>query len=203
MAVAEKTKARVSQERLVEAAADIANREGLEELSMTALASALGVRTPSLYSHVEGIEDVKRLLALYGLEKFDRWLARSALGKASEDAARAIFRGYLDFVRNNPGVYAAMVPTPPKGDRVWNEAKDRVTLTTLAALQGYGLSGDAEIHALRGLRSLAHGFASLEMSGALKNPVDREESYEWLVSIFLEGLKQKAREARPAKGGRK
>ena len=57
-----------------------------------------------------------------------------------------------------------------------------------AALSCDRLGGDEEIHALRGLRSLVHGFAALEMRGALKHPVDREASFAWLIEMFIAGL---------------
>jgi AcrR family transcriptional regulator len=202
VAVVRHLRQRVDRERLIEAAAEIANRDGLDGLSMTALATALGVRTPSLYSHVEGIADVKRLLALYGLALIEEQLTRAALGKAAEDAARAMFHAHRAFATGNPGVYAATLPTPPAEDREWNEAKDCVAATILTALEGYGFSRIEKIHAMRGLRSLAHGFASLEMSGALKNPVDRQESYDWLISIFLAGLEKQSQKNRLQRKGR-
>jgi len=42
----------------------LANRRGFDGLSMNELAQALGIRTPSLYWHVAGIDSVKRALAL-------------------------------------------------------------------------------------------------------------------------------------------
>jgi hypothetical protein len=57
-------------------------------------------------------------------------------------------------------------------------------------MQEYGLQGAEAIHALRGLRSLVHGFASLEASGALKHPVKRDESFAWLVESFLAMLEK-------------
>ena len=38
---------------------------------------------------------------------------------------------------------------------------------------------------------VAHGFAALEGSGAFMNPVDRDESFGWLVDVFLAGLSSK------------
>lgn len=199
-----KMRMRVDKERLVEAAAQLVNRNGLESLSMNELALALGVRTPSLYSHVDGLDAVRRLLALRGLEALDRRIARAALGKASADAVRAVFHAFRDSARENPGISAAALPTPPHTDREWNAAKNQITGTILAALHGYGLEGDDEIHALRGLRSIAHGFVSLETSGALKNPVDRDQSYEWLIEAFLAGLDgMKKAKSRTQKGGGK
>jgi AcrR family transcriptional regulator len=185
---------KVDQVRLVEAAVALVNRGGLDALSMNELASALGVRTPSLYSHVEGIDDVKRLLALHGLAEIDRRVSRIALGKSSADAVRAVVHAYRACALASPGVYMAALPTPPKGDRAWNAAKDRIFDTLRRVLHGFGFEGDEEIHATRGLRSLAHGFVSLELSGALKHPVDREESLEWLISVFIDGLEARAKQ---------
>ena len=37
--------------------------------------------------------------------------------------------------------------------------------TVLAVLASYSLSGQEAVHAARGLRSIAHGFATLEVAG--------------------------------------
>ena len=63
------------------AAAERVNRHGLASLSMSELAAALDVKTPSLYAHVTGIDEVKRMLALRGLADMENCLARAALGK--------------------------------------------------------------------------------------------------------------------------
>ena len=57
-------KARVDRERVLVAASELANRHGLDQLSMSELALALGIRTPSLYTHVAGLSELHRLLAL-------------------------------------------------------------------------------------------------------------------------------------------
>jgi AcrR family transcriptional regulator len=176
---------KVDLARIRQEASTLANEHGLDGLSMNGLAEALNVRTPSLYSHVAGIDDVKRLLAIHGLEELERGAARATIGRSGRDAVRALLNGYRNFVRKNPGVYAATLPTPPPEDTEWRAAMERLSETCKAALQGYGLRGPESIHALRGLRSLAHGFASLEAIGALKNPVNRDESFDWLVNAFL------------------
>src|ERR1700731_575530 len=178
--------------RIRDTACILANRHGLEGLSMGDLAKALNIRPPSLYSHVAGIDDVKRLVALHGLAELEQGVARATIGKSGPEAVRALLHGYRNFVRKNPGVYAAAVPTPPREDAEWSAAVDRLTETCLATMQGYGLRGPAAIHALRGLRSLVHGFVSLESSGALKHPVNRNDSFEWLVESFLAALEKMA-----------
>lgn len=186
---------KVSLARIRQEAGALANRHGVDGLSMNDLAGALNVRTPSLYSHVSGIGDVKRLLALGGLAELDQLIARATVGKSGPDAVRALLGSYRDFARRNPGVYAATIPTPPRDDAEWSAAGERLAATCRAVLQGYGFEGAELVHALRALRSLVHGFVSLEASGALKHPVSRDDSFNWLVEAFLATLDAAA--ARP------
>ena len=50
-------------ERVVDAAAGIADAEGLEAVTLARVAGELGVRAPSLYNHVDGRDDVLRAIA--------------------------------------------------------------------------------------------------------------------------------------------
>lgn len=184
---------RLDKEKVLATAAEMADREGLEKLSLTTLATVLGIRTPSLYTHIASLGELQRLIGLRGLAELNDRVARAALGKSSEDAERSVALAYRDYVHEHPGVYAATLPTAPESDQEWGEAKDRIMETLGLALKGLGLKGDEEIHVVRGLRSLVHGFATLEISGSFKNPVDRDESFEWILSIFLAGLKRKSR----------
>lgn len=179
---------RVDRDVVIATAADLVNRNGLASLSMGELATALGLKTPSLYAHVTGIDEVKRLLALRGLAAMETALAHAALGKTASSAVRALLFAYLEFVRTNPGVYEATFPAAPLDDLEWTAAARKIQATNRAVLAGLGLSPEEEIHLQRGMRSLAHGFAVFEASGAFRNPVDRDESFSWLVDVFLCGL---------------
>jgi hypothetical protein len=52
------------------------------------------------------------------------------------------------------------------------------------------LNGDDAIHAVRALRSLVHGFATLEVSGGFGIPLDLDESFHRLVDLFIAGIQQ-------------
>ncbi len=81
----------------------------------------------------------------------------------------------------NPGLAEATVAAPPKRDRAWNAAADRVVKTYLLVLQGSGLDETSALHALRGLRSAIHGFATLERHGGFGLPLDVDQSFEWML----------------------
>jgi AcrR family transcriptional regulator len=190
---------KVDIDRIRNEASALANRNGIDGLSMNDLAATLGIRTPSLYAHVEGIAEVRRLLAIGGLRELEQGIARVTAGKSGPDAVRALMIGYRNYARKNPGVYSAMLPKVPQTDPEWREAMDRLMQTLLASLHGYQLEGVEATHVLRGMRALVHGFVSIESTRTQGHPVSRDSSFAWLVDAFLrmlEPFKIRAQQAR-------
>ena len=186
-------RAGLSREAVVEAAASLADEEGLEGVTLAELASRLGVRTPSLYNHVAGLEGLRRELALLGTRELGRRLGRAAVGKTTDEATFAMAQAYRDFVKERPGLYAATVrsyrlsaPEDPELAAAEGEALEVV----LAVLASYGLSSEEAAHAARGLRSVAHGFATLEVAGGFGIPLDLDESFRRLLRAFTAGLRE-------------
>ena len=52
------------------------------------------------------------------------------------------------------------------------------------------LSEEEAIHAIRSLRSIVHGFSSLEVAGGFGMPVDLDASFHWLIHLFIAGLQR-------------
>ena len=52
-------RAGLDAEAVVAAAAALADEDGLAELTLARLAAALGIRTPSLYAHVDSLGDLR------------------------------------------------------------------------------------------------------------------------------------------------
>jgi hypothetical protein len=68
----------------------------------------------------------------------------------------------------------------------------------LAVVGSFGMHGEDGLHAVRGLRSLVHGFASLEIAGGFGLPLDCDESFRRLVEILILGLQRLASEKNEA-----
>ena len=58
-----------------------------------------------------------------------------------------------------------------------------------AMLHGYGLDPDDEVHALRMLRSMLHGFATIEADGGFRFDADVDDSFIWTVNLIDAGLR--------------
>jgi AcrR family transcriptional regulator len=173
---------------LAAGAAELADQNGWSELTLAAVAARFGVRQPSLYKHVSGLAELRRDVALLGGLELDSELAAAAVGKSGVDALQAMADTYRTFAKKHPGRYAASVVAPAPGDTEYEQAAIQLLHTLSAVLGQYGLSGDDEIHAIRGLRALLHGFVSLEAAGGFAMPLDLDESYHRLVDGFAASL---------------
>jgi AcrR family transcriptional regulator len=188
-------KAGLDHAAVVQAAAALADTAGLGQLTLADLAARLGVRTPSLYNHVAGLPGLRRDLALLGTRELCARLSRAAIGKSGDAAVQAICQAYRAFVNERPGLYAATVRSSLLSDHPdpeLNSAQQDTVDVVVMVLSAYDLSGADAIHAVRGLRSVVHGFATLEASGGFGIPLDLDISFQRLIQIYIAGLRAQA-----------
>jgi AcrR family transcriptional regulator len=178
----------LNTELVVDAAARLADAEGLENLTLKRLADALDVRPPSLFSHVEGLADLRRQLQLRALREMAARCGRAAIGRAGDEAVLAAATAARDFAREHPGLYAASLGAPPAGDRELNEAAAQFIGIFFDAMRQYGFQRSDAVHAVRGLFSTVHGFIMLERPGTFAMPVDVDESFRWLIDRYIAAL---------------
>ena len=183
-------RAGLDQETVVEAAAKLVDEEGIEQLSLGRLAERLGIRTPSLYNHVAGLPGLKHDLALYCLRDVLNRLLRATIGKSRAEAIFAFADAYRAYARKTPGRYALTLQAPDPGDRELQAVAQQIIEVALVILEPYKLSEEEAIHAIRGLRSIVHGFISLEAAGGFAMPVNLDVSFHWLINVFVAGLDQ-------------
>ena len=181
-------RAGLDQEAVVEAAAKLVDEEGIGQLSLGRLAERLGIRTPSLYNHVAGLPGLKHDLALYCLRDVLDRLLHATIGKSRAEAIFAFANAYRAYARKTPGRYALTLQAPDPEDRELQAVAQQIIEVALVILEPYKLSEEEAIHAIRGLRSIVHGFISLEGAGGFAMPVDLDASFHWLINVFVAGL---------------
>jgi AcrR family transcriptional regulator len=178
----------IDRAQVVAVAAELADAAGLEALTLAAVAARLEVKLPSLYNHIDGLPGLRHALALLGLRQLYERMSQAAVGKAGGTALLAIGQAYRAYIMDHPGVYMATVRAPAADDRELEQASQAIIGVLLAVLEPYGLDEAAAIHAVRGLRSIVHGFATLELAGGFGLPLDRDESFLRLLRAFVAGL---------------
>ncbi|MFF4619272.1 TetR/AcrR family transcriptional regulator C-terminal domain-containing protein [Nonomuraea jabiensis] len=143
----------MTRERIVRAAIEIADAEGLPDLTMRGLADRLGMATMSLYRHVAGKDDLVLLMIEAVIDEFplpeeppDGWRA------GLETSARLQWAGY----RAHPwmaGVTSLTRPLP-------SASLLRHTEWVMAALAGTRLDATAKMHVHTLVYSYVQGIAA-------------------------------------------
>jgi AcrR family transcriptional regulator len=182
-------KAGLARGDVLEVAAALADREGLAAVTLSRVAAELGVRSPSLYAHVDGLPGLRRLLALRGAAAIRDALAGAVAGRSGPAALRAAAHAFRDVIRAHPGLYAATLPTPPAADdpELYAALADAARPLVDAAAAA-GLAGPAAVHATRAIRAAVHGFADLDRAGGFGQPVAVEDSFAVLVDALVAAL---------------
>jgi AcrR family transcriptional regulator len=174
---------------VVYAASAIADEGGIESLNLAALAKRLGVRPPSLYHHVDGLDKLRRELAIHGAGALKDAFAAAARGLRGKKALVAIARAYRTFARRHPGQLAAMLPAPRSQDDVeLHQALEAPVAEITRILTDLGIPGDDAVHVVRALRSYLHGFVELERHGGFGSPQKIDTSFELGLELFVCGI---------------
>jgi len=181
-------RAGLSAESVTAAAAELADAEGLDAVTLAALAARLGVRPPSLYAHVAGLADLRARIAARGAGQLAERLQAAAAGRAGTEALSAFAEAYREYAREHPGEYAALQRVPGRNPRA-AEASERAVAVVVAVLAGYGLEGERALHATRAIRSALHGFVLLEAEEGFGLALDVDQSFAELVALLDRGLR--------------
>lgn len=188
---------------LAEAVADDGGPGGFDALTLAAVASRAGVAVPSLYKHVDGLPDLRREVALRGVEHFTahvRSAVASTGARRRADALRTAGRAMRAYALDHPARYAAVQAAPALGDlpdgrlsaasaqavAVLAEALRDAVPTRAGATDG--AASDAEVHVVRLVRAAVHGFVDLELRGGFALPQDRDATFERLLDVLVTGL---------------
>jgi AcrR family transcriptional regulator len=186
-------KERLNRAVVVRAAAELIDGDGGSEMTLADLAAHLNVRTPSLYNHISGVDDLQAGVALFGTEELSKRIARAAIGRSGDAALWAIASAYREFAKERPRLYQATLRAPASSEPSRIVASNDIIDVLKVVLEPYGFSDERAIHTIRGLRSLMHGFVSLELVGGFGMPFDVDESYHDLIETFVAGLRQESR----------
>jgi AcrR family transcriptional regulator len=180
----------LSSAAVVIAAAELADEAGYPNLTLGMVADRLGIRTPSLYKHVDSLADLQHRVATLAMNELGEVTRDAVLGLAGRDALATLARAIRGYVTAHPGRYAATVGAEFTGpDDPLLTASTRVIESIAAVLHGYGIPDDEIVHAIRTLRCTLHGFAVLQASHAFQWSNDADDSFEWLIGFMDRGLR--------------
>jgi AcrR family transcriptional regulator len=178
----------LDRDRVVAAAAELLEADPAGgPPTLTTVAARLGVRTQSLYAHVDGADGLRRDLALHALVELTERLRTAAIGVAGRDAVGAIVRAYVAFASDHPGLYAASMRAPGDDPELRAAIRDAMEPLNLV-FASYGLAPADAAHWYRMVFSFVYGFAALRRDGLMTLTGDPGETLGRIVRMFGDQL---------------
>ncbi|MGW0818418.1 TetR-like C-terminal domain-containing protein [Streptomyces viridiviolaceus] len=188
-------RAGLSADRVVAAAADLADEAGFENMTLSAVARHFGVKDASLYTHVKNLQELRtRVALLAGAEMIDE-IAEAVAGRAGKDALTAFAGAYRKYALRHPGRYAATQIRIDQSFVADSPALRRTAEITYGMLRAYGLDEPDLTDAVRLLRSTFHGYCALEATGGFGAPRDVQVSWDKAVDALHTALEHWPRES--------
>ena len=176
----------LDRDQVVDAAeALLVERGRVADVSLGDVAKRLHVRTQSLYAHVDGLDGLRRALAIRAQQ------ALAAHLEAAPASVEAIVRAYFGFAAEHPGLYDASM-RPPGDDAEMVAVTAAVTAPLNRVLASYGLPAEARVHWYRIVFAGVHGLSVLHRDRLLTLPGDPEESLARMIRAFVHELEHEA-----------
>jgi len=181
--------AKTSHRQIVTAARRLIARHGLAELSMQAVASAVGVQAPSLYKHVPDRATLVREVVRSVMAEMQAQLTAAAVTGDPLADLRAMAHAQRAYAQRSPRLYALVFADAGAGAEIEPAEYAQVVSLLLERLRQIG---DPK-RALSGARLLVaylHGFVSMEAAGAFHLSGDLDRDFAFGVDRLLEALRR-------------
>jgi AcrR family transcriptional regulator len=157
------------REALLEAAERIVRRDGVNALTLRAVARAAGVSHAAPAHHFKDLSALLTELAIVGFRRFRADMERAA---AEPDRKRWFAaHAYVSFAAENPGLFLIMFRSENLDSKNANLEEERASaFKALASERGVDASHPSfeQLGFLTASWALAHGFAMLYIDGRLK-----------------------------------
>ena len=177
--------ARTSTEAVVSAGRTLLERDGLEALTMLAVADVVGVRAPSLYKRVAGRDALVGLIveaaALELADEIDAVLE----GDDPVQDLRSLAAAFRDFAHRNPATYPLLFD--PRQASTSAVVRDR-SVTAVRRVAARLAGAEHELPAARMIVAWANGFVTMELAGAFQLGGDVDEAWEYGLAGLVRAL---------------
>ena len=182
---------RVSKALVIETASKIADEQGLNSLSLKAVAEKLNVRTPSLYNHIESLDDLLREVAHKGMRSMNEQMAQAAIGKSGDTALKGVSVEYLNFIIEHPGVYETIQWATWHGTEETAQIFGKYIKILSTIISSYNFPSESTNEILNLFTGFLHGFTTLQVRYAFSDPQKVRDELCNAVGTIMLGVHQK------------
>lgn len=197
-----------TRQAILDAARQIISKQGIDALSIRAIADATDYSPAGLYEYFGSKEEIVAEVCAEGFRRFTSYLKQADTRLPAAEYMAAMGKAYIDFALKNPDFYLLMFTTAPLAQMMF-EAEDKPSLQSLLledssfgillrgvqrcldegviqAKPGYGL-----LEMAYGIWAQTHGIAMLRIAGlGQQMPFDFDEIDRITLQTFFNGLRK-------------
>jgi AcrR family transcriptional regulator len=178
------TPPKTSRGEIIAAARNLLSRQGVDALTMQAIAETVGVRAPSLYKHFADRKALLREIEQTAVAELEHAIQTAAKPKDDRAALKSMSSAFRRFAREHPSQYN-LIFTLQAGDADSQAVRRRALQPVLQRLESF--LGNAELAFLRArvLTAFLHGFVSMETAGAFKLGGNIDHAFTAGIDLIL------------------
>ncbi|MBP1160532.1 AcrR family transcriptional regulator [Rhodococcus sp. PvR044] len=174
-------RAQLSSQALFAIAADIADREGFDAVTVSAVARQAGVRPASIYSHIRDRDALLDGLQQLALRELAARVGDAIAGRAGREALIGLVEAHRSYASERPGAWASL-QRPASADTVGSPEAGRIASLMLAVIRDYRLPDEELVHAARFVGATVNGFLALTRAEAFEHR-DPATELSWVAAI--------------------
>ncbi len=182
---------KITKDTVIQTASDIADEKGLNNLSLKIVAEKLNIKAPSLYNHIDCLDDLLRAVAHNGMQKMNELMKQAAIGMIGTAAIKAVSVEYLNYMIEHPGVYETIQWATWHSIDETNAIFDDYLslLTTLIKSCNFNSVQTNDI--LNMITGIIHGYTTLQLKYAFSNPDKVRNDLCNALDVLLTGIHMK------------
>jgi AcrR family transcriptional regulator len=185
------TRIGLDRQLVVETAAALVDRDGWPQVTMTALARRLGVQGPSLYNHVDGLNDLLGEVQAHAMTGLANRLQRAAMGRTGRSAMQALAAVLRGFALEHPGRYDLALSEPFDRERMLAAGEPAAAALT-AVIESFGIA-EPTMDLLLSCLATLHGVIALDRTGLYAGAADTSVVYDRAVGLVVLMLETEGR----------
>ncbi|MBV6627836.1 MAG: TetR/AcrR family transcriptional regulator [Rivularia sp. (in: Bacteria)] len=180
----------LTPEDVIQAAINCLDKEGESALGVNRVARELGIKPPAIYKHLNGNAELRLAVVLTIWRQFLDYCQNKTQGiKEQRQLFKAGGMANRDFAKLYPARYKVMMqyqlhPADKDANAVIQEAMGWFQ----EGIQGYDLTENQLIDAMRMVNAAVYGFISVEQAGMMTFERSTDESYQVMLDALIIGI---------------
>jgi hypothetical protein len=188
----------LAKDDVIATAVALADKNGFDNVTLSSVARTLGIRSQSLYAHVDALAGLRRELQLRAFRLLGERIREAVAGLSRRDAIVAWATAVDRFDREHPGLAEARNRAAGRDAQLRKAVREAEALPK-ELIRSYDIGEEDAMHYDRMVWSALYGFEDLRTAGRFRAPIDPDETLRRLIGALADDLERRERALRAAR----